>query len=430
MKHKKLYSAVLAFSLLASFLGRMIGMSVPVKADIGYDINWEMEKKGEYQDIPNIVKTSFGKPESWVKSGIYSYEFLDAEKKYITVRNVDKVEETLKIPEEIDGYKVIGVGCWGLSAGKISDDGGWQGGEMSEELSYGKICADTDKLKEIILPEGLEFVGTGAFYSKARSTELCRIKFPHSLVYIGSYAFQNQEMLKDISLPSGAYVDVQAFPDMDNWKKIEFFSNCKIQDDNFIGNKDVVIIKKKGESNYHVPVSVIEKTQHLYFNGALKKVFLHLGGNKVEDAAGDMIPATAFIEKVYIHNKNTILSVEQFIDIGELYTVPGASAIKYAKKTKTTYHIKTTDKTKEVKAKKKSDQYQASWKKIKTIVHKYEYKAEKKKWKVTKSPVQTVYKVFGKKKKNGSYRLIKTTKKRSIQSKYKYIKVVPDKEWN
>lgn len=47
-----------------------------------------------------------------------------------------------------------------------------------------------------------------------------------------------------------------------------------------------------------------------------------------------------------------------------------------------------------------------------------------------KSPVQTVYKVYGKKKKKGSYRLFMTTKKKNIQSKYKYIKAAAVKEWD
>lgn len=427
MMQKKIFSAALAFGLAVQSLFGGITDVIRVKADVVYDLNWEMDKKGVYQNIPDIVKTSFGNPESWVKSGIYSYEFLDGEKKYITIRNVENAGETLKIPAEIDGYKVIGVGCWGLSAGKI-DDGGWQGGKMTGELSDGKICAENDKIKNVVLPEGLEFVGTGAFYSEMIGSELCNINFPESLVYIGSDAFRNQKALKDISLPSGTYVDVQAFPGVNNWKRVEFFSDCRIQDDNFPGNKDTVIIKKKGENFYSVPDSILEKTQHIYLNGAFGKVFFQSDEDVIDDVYGTVsLPVTVYIERVYINNKKTTISADKTIAVGNIYTVPKASAIKFAKKTKTTYYTKQAGKTREVKAKKKSSAYQASWKKIKTTVYKNDYKA--KKWKVTKTPTQTIYKVYGKKKKSDSYQFIKTTKKKSIKSEYKYIKAVPVKEW-
>lgn len=420
-----------AFFAVLSLLGGIAGKDIQVEADVAYDINWNMDKEGVYLDIPDMVKDSFGNPESWIKSGDYSYEFLDSDKKYITVRNVENVGETLTIPEEIDGCKVIGVGCWGLSAGRIEDAGEWQGGRMSGEFSDGSICAQSDVPKKIVLPEGLEFVGTGAFYSKGLDPNLYSVHFPESLVYIGSYAFSNRAALKEISIPSGVYVDVQAFSDMNNWERVELFSDCRIQDDNFIGDKNTVIIRKHEENDFNVPVSLSDKTKHFYIKGALECVSFELDKEEVEDVYGNLLPRTAYVERVYVNNTKTKLSVNTAVTIENLYTVPKASAIQYAKKSNTDYTIKVPGKKREVTGKKLSRKktYQAKWKGIKTTACKYLFDMNKDKWKIKKSPVKTVYRIYGKKSKGGSYRFIKTSKQKKIQSKYKYIKVIPSKEW-
>lgn len=52
------------------------------------------------------------------------------------------------------------------------------------------------------------------------------------------------------------------------------------------------------------------------------------------------------------------------------------------------------------------------------------------KGKLLKKAVQTKYKVYGCEKKSGKYRILCTTTKNTVQSKYKYIKAVPVKEWD
>ncbi len=196
---RKKYTYLMVASLLFSVMAGAVRAEANIKEDIGTVI----DKPGVYKTIPDIVKTDFGRPADWIKSGIYSYEFLDDAKKYITIRYIDNVGKKLVIPETVDGHKVIGVGCFGLSE-EPSEDGGWQGGEMSgglfsESVSVWKGQTDC-AVEEIVLPEGLEFIGTYAF-QKMKNNQLYKVDFPESLVYIGSGAFHAQNTLMNVSLP-------------------------------------------------------------------------------------------------------------------------------------------------------------------------------------------------------------------------------------
>ena len=407
-------------------------------------------KPGRYQTLDKLGKSeedmvrefTEGQP-AWVKSGHYSYEFLDNQKEYITIRKIDSEAvqgRRLVVPQKIDGHPVIGIGLW--TNWFIS----------AYEKHYRVIEQELD-ISELILPEGLEFLGEASF---RRCFGLKKITFPKSLVIIRAGALYDCP-IGEMELPSGVYVEDGALDGSgidiegdDNgglpyhgcfpWK-ITMFSDSLISFSNTWsadwGWAELHIrYHEKDDYSLDLP-GYIEK---LYIDNKLLKFRL---GMVYEDNQEENNRRKDYqVSRLIMNGKNTGLELYKrkedelpFSGVKGLYTVKGAVSIKGAKKCRIPIYWKTTGKMKKVKGKKtalakKKGLYRADWKKIKTTVHRYYFSTGMRKWKVKKSLSKTVYKVYGKAKKNGSYKLIKTTKKRSIQSKYKYIKVVPVKEWD
>ena len=46
----------------------------------------------------------------WKKSGIYSYQVTNEDKKEATLRRINTINDTVSIPEKIDGYTITGIG--------------------------------------------------------------------------------------------------------------------------------------------------------------------------------------------------------------------------------------------------------------------------------------------------------------------------------
>lgn len=399
-------------------------------------------KPGLYQQLSEADRISKGTPDQWIKSGNYLYEFLDRQKRYITIRKIesDAVENgRLIIPPEIDGFKVLGISVFSAAIFEPSF--------MSAMKEY-CVMDETEKIVELVLPEGLEFLGVFSFYG---CSSLKRIVFPESLVCIDACALQGSSSLLEVTFPPDIYISGNAFgilpirvDQIFNPKKIILYSDSLLDEDN-----DLVFSKERKPQifiRFHK-----QKTFRFALRGYVDKIFVHkkldcfylLSCLSEEEDYAVSPPPSYKVKKLVMNGKDTCLQLPYFSDkhsvlnkdgywisgVKGIYTVKGAASINEAREYKATYYWKETGKAEKVKAKKKNGVYRAEWKKIKTTVYKHEYKAKKRKWKVTKSPVQTVYKVYGKKKKNGVYRLFMTTKKKNIQSKYKYIKAAAVKEW-
>ena len=431
-------------------------------------------KPGIYQTLDKLEKSKddlakeFTEgPSEWVKSGYYSYEFLDSQKKYITIRKIDPEAvqgRRLVIPKEIDGHQVLGVGLWTdwVVAGfeecyrmmeRKKDITGLVPPEWLEifgyDVCYSMVEQDLVDLTEIVLPEGLEFIGALSFY---RYLSVKKISFPNSLVVIRTRALYDCP-IGEMELPPGVYVENGALDgsgidigegDDDNGglpfhgcspRKITMYSDSLVSFSNTWfadwGCAQLHIrYYEKDSYSLDLP-GYIEK---LYIDKKLMKFRLGMAYKNVSEEDGRREDYQ--VRKLIINGRNTKLELYKrksdvmlFRSVKGLYTAKGAASIKGAKKYGIPSYWKTAGKAKEVKAKKKNGSYQANWKKIKTTVCKYYFSSNKDKWATKKTPVKTVYKVYGKKIKNGSYQLIKTTKKRSIKSKYKYIKAVPVREW-
>jgi hypothetical protein len=118
----------------------------------------------------------------------------------------DENEDSIVVPETIDGRSVkgLGVGMAMQAMGCVRMSPYWSKKIKSVILpSTLEIIDDwafmgCDSLKEMKLPLGLKVIGTNAFYKCAFSN----IVLPEGLLEIGEGAFQECSMLKSIIIPS------------------------------------------------------------------------------------------------------------------------------------------------------------------------------------------------------------------------------------
>lgn len=363
-------------------------------------------------DLPgNTIQSAWLDESGFITSGNYVYRIIDETKKEIEIRGINSSESKLVIPETIDGYKVVSLGYCGTV--------------IPDEIVYASLqikgtCKDT--LQELIIPEGVREIGTGAFsdFIKLRS-----VLFPESMIYIQARAFINCSSLDNINLPSGTMVQMMAFRGCASLKNITI--NCSyLGEEIFEGEIDKIHIVAGGNRQVGLGSSIFSSTVNRiivdedvklvsfkyvdYFNNVVKSLIIN--GKKTNVETGD-------------DGYNMWGSIK----FGVLYTVPDAKCISWAKKEKVSYKIKTVEKVKNVTCTKKKNTYIYSWDKAKTTVETHKYKKAAKKWKVTNKNIQTKYNVYGKNKKNGKYKLITRTAKNSVKTKYKYIKIYPDYNW-
>lgn len=407
-------------------------------------------KPGKYEKLGVLWGTVIN-PEEWIESGNYFYVFPgeQEQRKYITIRKIkpEAVQDgKLTIPKYIDGYRVLGLGEWD-----------WYWFERrppyisytENAKKYACILDEPEIVKQIIVPEGVEYLGTGSLFG---CSNLTQIDLPDSLVKIADLAFDGCANLEEIEFPPEVYVMDDAFHGYESISRMHL-KKAVIYSDSYIdfniayhpwfqmGEQTELYIRKYKTDNFFLEAmpGYIKK---LYVDKKLSKFQLERAYYRWDYDYSR--PLDYNVSKLIMNGKDTTLKLSEHVKkpsllyendydnsgVKGLYTVKGAKSIKEARKYKVPYCWKTAGKIKEVKAKKKGDAYWVSWEKIKTSVHKCVYKVKREKWDITTSPVQTIYKIYGKKKKSGSYHFIKTTKKKSISSGYKYIKVVPLKEWD
>lgn len=394
----------------------------------GYDL-----KQGKYERIDKLEKESYGSQDEWIQSGNFYYEFLDTQKEYITIRKIKSKavkNGKLIIPEKIDGHSVLGIGVWNWFWEKaLGLDG------------FFCVLDDPNTVRKIVLPKGLEYLGNNSFQG---CQELTHIALPDSLVIIADSAFFGCVNIEEMEFPPGVYVPSGVFGSSYAMtfhpRKAVIYSDSLMGDmDSWFlpGDKTELHIRRHKKDSYFLrPLPGYIKK--LYVDKALLKFQFELA----YDENSNLLDYD--IKKLIMNGKETELKLPKDVNelpvplhfnyywnsaVKGLYTVKGAKAIKEVRKYKIPYYWKTAGKAKKVKGKKKDGVYLANWKKIKTTACKHFFSMGKDRWTITKTPVKTVYKVYGKTKKNGSYKFIRKTKKTTIKSKYRYIKAAALKAW-
>lgn len=433
IKQKKLLQnqggAFMEKKKLKTFLALLLAITVflqPLPCQVyAYNDYSNKYKCSTFYHLDEILYTkegSYGDIGDWTKSGNYYYEVLDPTspgKKYVTIRRVEDTaleNGVLTIPSEIDGYQVLGVGAFNFKP---------SGGSL-----IGEGCCILEKpelLQKVIFSEGIEVIGMCSFFGCAN---LKQIHFPQSLVYIAALAFYKCGKISELAFPQGIVVGDNAFDNL-QVKKTTVYSNCIFPDH----AEDAFVLNYNKKLKSVLYINYYEKDYYKYtMFGYQEKIYVSPDIIKfsldVDVDESDNVYAR--VKQLIINGRHTKLVLHEEINylvVYGIYTMKGANAIKEAKKYGIPYFVKKTGKTQTVKAKKKSEQYKASWKKVTTKIERHmDYNNWK--GKILKKKVTTKYKVYGRSKKSDSYKKICTTTKTNIKSKYKYIKAVPVKEWD
>ena len=169
---------------------------------------------------------------------------------------VDEKQDTITIPEEADGYPVVGIGdsVYGKNVtrviipGCVVDiaDNPFDGMEKLKEIIispdnsnlenidgvvYSKsdkrlVCASTAKIGDFVVPDGIEVIGDGAFWCNPYIRE---ITIPGSVRIIGNSAFYGCKNLSSVHLSEGLQIiGSSAFHTVEKYGEISKLSSIEL----------------------------------------------------------------------------------------------------------------------------------------------------------------------------------------------------------
>lgn len=370
--------------------------------------------------MPGQQQEEYKTPEK-IKSGIYTYEIMDEKEKKVALRYIDSVGEKLEIPSYIDGYKVVTVG---LPYNNDSIVTGWLYGEEKRDV----ILSGKESLKELTIPEGVNYLGESAFED---CINLSKLNLPSNSIVFGAGVFINCKSLSRFAFRNYVKLYAGALSTQGKIEEIVLLTSLPYDGESvpFGSNTFIKRIYIPQTAWKYIDLMTFrheECIEEIVVDAKLKKMSFAEPYNRKGMTVGKLVVNHKNTKLAYVIENNEKMEKIKF---NSIYTVSGAKAISFAKSHKATYYVKQTGKKQVVKAKKVKKGYKATWKTVKTTVTTNKYKTKKKKWTKSTKAIKTVYNVYGKKKKSGKYQFIKSTKKKQIVSKYKYVKVVPKGTW-
>lgn len=358
------------------------------------------------QSQPNPQETSNPLIYNGVKgtSGIFTYQTIN-DVGDVEIIDIDTTESKLVIPAIIDGHQVKKI-----NLETVTSDG--------QLLDLKANIVSKNYVRELVISEGIEEICDHSFL---KFTNLENITLAKNL-QIDDAVFGTCPV-KELTINGGGIGNR-------NFSYCEF-KQIKIEGKFYGGDKTFdrctvkkVIVDIDAPYGYVGGIFANTKVKEMYVSKNVKK--LEMVGQWGEENQ---------LDKLYIEGvKTRLILKDQYVPHGTLnistvYLESGAKAIADARKGKLTYQVKKTGKAKTYAAKKQGSKYRATWKKVKTTIQTNKYNKSKKMWSKKTKKTKTMYQVYGREKKSGKFKLIKTTAQRKITSKYKYIQVVPVKSW-
>ena len=153
--------------------------------------------------------------------GNYMYEVVSSEEKTAVILHARGLEGDVEFPQEINGYRVIGLGS-DMEAMLKDYDSFFTGNYRSVFLP-----SEAGKITGLTIPEGVEYISLYAFWG---CQNLTRVELPDSLTEIWWGAFSGSG-LEEITLPAGM---TRIWLDhMYQLKKITYKGECPIEGDEF-----------------------------------------------------------------------------------------------------------------------------------------------------------------------------------------------------
>ena len=344
-------------------------------------------------------------------SGIYTYYVLDEQKKEISICAIDSTEKKIIVPSELDGYKVCALGYESYAYDNYE---GFQemGGKMKEHM------------EELVIPPSVRTVWAFAFNDCKR---LSKVSFPEGIT-LGYASFSGCDNWKDIVLPYHTVCENGSLSRY-NTNTLQI-SNSITGEQIFYGTIKKMILSVKKDTVFSLAVPWVSVTvKELISPKDVTKLMFNFSDGESR------------VKKLYVNGKQTKIEAnaearlgyvaEGRVSFGEIDTVEGAEAIRFAKKNKIKYRVKSTStaQVKKVIRKKKANDFVHTWKTADTTILSCRYDKKEKTWKKSSKKVSTVYEIYGKMGKRGKYKQIGTTKEKKVRTKYKYVKVKPVNEW-
>ncbi len=345
-----------------------------------------------------------------VTSGIYTYRVINEAMKLIEIRGINTIEESVVIPDTIDGYKVFCIGYNNYISSYV-------GGDIGYDTSCYPIKGIGKKtLRNLVIPEGVKLVGA---YALDGYVALEKVTLPESITEIHEGAFKGCVSLNNVVIPSKATV------------KSLVFNGCTA-----LTNVTSNTGKKFGDNVFNNDLDVLYYTATCAESGNAVNISRSMSYNDIDkiviDSAISLVNIDNPCNTLIVNGKDTkVKSSLKYINFKKttLQTVKGAKSIKWAKNNKAIYKYKTTGKFKKPVCKKKSGKYVYTWKKVKTTTKTFTYNKKKKKWTDTSKKIKTQYDIYAKNKTTGKYELIDTVEGTKYVSKVKNVKVVPSVRW-
>ena len=291
--------------------------------------------------------------ENWKVSGIYSYQITNEAKKEAALRRINTINDTVSIPEKIDGYTITAVG---------------EPEENTCIVSENEVFLYANAIRHLILPKTITTIGSYAF---AGCSSLSRIDFNHTeKLHIQQYAFADCDHLQDLDL-NNMRIGPYAFSGVSPLASVSLF------------NVDFYEINECETSTGICPFGT-RTVKKMFVNSALTAFYF---------------PGSTSVEHLYVCGRSTALkgNAKSYKKVKVIHPYPSAKAASFAKKKKLCYEtLKVSGKMKKVTKKKTSNGLMYSWKKVTTKAAKYQY--TKKKWKKKTYKIPTYYEVVSSKK--------------------------------
>lgn len=174
-----------------------------------------------------MIITTHSKAANVKKSGDYSYRKTESG---VVITNYTGKGKKVKIPDTIDGKKVVEIG-----------DAAFEGNKkiksviMPDTITQigGLAFAECSKLKKVTLSNGLEYIGSSSF----SETGLVSVVIPDNITEISFKAFMGCEKLEKVTLSSNTkIIQENAFANCSKLSEINFENIEDIRDDAFKNN--------------------------------------------------------------------------------------------------------------------------------------------------------------------------------------------------
>ncbi len=178
------------------------------------------------------------------------FEYSLNEDNEATITKYNGNVSALRIPEELDGYKVVGIG---------------------NSVFKGKTA-----LRTVVVPDSVETIGYSAFEN---CSNLVSVQLPKGVTSIGYYAFRNCSKLKKVEIPKSLETTTAnfyltnsgIFYDCENLKTIKF-------EEGITKIPQCIFANCSGIESIEIPDTVISIEAYAFYNcKSLKNIILKIG---------------------------------------------------------------------------------------------------------------------------------------------------------